>query len=537
MQFRNTGELNDTLLGAIQAHVMQERYRKEYSDIPGQYLDRMLKGIVAADVAPVAVEDREVEAHNTLWNESDPSELIGLKFFPRVEATQVNHIFQRLNSFGPDGFDGFMNETSLPPATQPGLSNHTSIVKLMGERSIVYILAALTRTVNVMGMQGAANWAPALTRLQLLRRMGRAMYFSDTRTDLNGAAGMKFTGLLQAIQEGTIGSPIDSGESQGAVYDMLGTSPTFDNLRQRILSSWELFGQCNVLIMDGRTRSRLEQQLDGSHQLWLPANTRPIVWGQKVVGMTTNGQDVYFLTDRMMAPMYSWPRYTTSRPAGFPSGTPTIVATAGSDSGSPASRWTASSFGGAGNVAYVATEVVNGIETIGTRYPTGSGVIAVAAGQMVTITVTPSNPAAESIKLYRLLTGITGAGTAATDAWLIAETPGSGDGSPITFIDKNLQRPGTSMIFGLRLASRAFDAYLNGGSYEAVKRASPDLMGVEEESIQNTVSCVNLGPRLMVLDLAKLGAVAHHKLMCGALTIQHRNPAQAFVIRNIYNGQ
>lgn len=494
-----------------------------------QILERLEKAVHTGNITEVVPEDLEIEAHNTLWDESKPTELTLLKLLPSTPARQIEHKFTKIVSYGDDTGTGFFSERSLPPETNFRAERVTVNIKLMGEIGPTFLLAALERTQKALNTSGAQNIERVALRKNVLRKKNRNLYFSDTTVTNSG---LRWKGLLQQIREGTDGTTGSASPFGSHVIDMEGEPLTVDTIREKAARSIQLFAMFTTLIMDPMARNDLESSMDAAHRLNLPIAAAPLMIGQNIGGIQTQGGSVYFETDNTLSAIYSKPKYRApTSGSGAPATRPTVTVTAQTDNSTGDtvdSKWDASS---AGNIFWVFTEVVEEMEGPGTRVP-ASSYTAVAAGQEVKFSVTPGNPLADSIKVYR---GSDAEGTGVvTDAWFIFEVANSGDGAAFTVYDNNLYRPNTTTAFGLNIASRSEQALHDGklGSYASARAKSSEFLR-DNDTSQNTVAVAELGPSMGIMALASVLAHVDRPLVYCAAAPEVRNPYQQVAFINV----
>lgn len=473
-------------------------------------------------------EDLEREAHLTLWSETEPYELTLLRMIPTVKAKNVKHEYTKVTSYGYERNTGFFGEKSLPPETEFDTDRVVTTIKLMGEIAPTFILAAMEETQNVDGEKGAVNIARRLLRLNVLRKMNRNLYFSNTTSHKLGANGTRYAGLEQLIREGTDGTTGDASPYGVHVIDMEGEPLTPETIRAKAARALSLFGMFNQLIMDPFTRADFEGQLDPAQRLSLPIPVQPFMIGQMVGGLQTQGSRIYFHTDNGLSPIHYIGRYTTRQVHGAPTTVPSVGGAVGAVGGTRTSKWLAKD---AGNYAWIVTEIVDERESLGTRWPTGTTFQAVAANEEVTLTVTPGNSNAHTLRVYRGKTG-----DADTDFEFVADFAVSAVGIGTTTIyDGNHDRPGTSRAFGLRITTAAERA-LNSGkldSYDTARQRSASYMNMKDDPARNTISLACLGPKIGIMKLASILAEVDRPLMYHAGAPQVRNPYQNIVFKNI----
>lgn len=537
--------MNQTISGSLlahhesvetEAHVLRQmaakgRITKEQADAS---VEELRKGPVAAgDLANVTPQDIEDKAYARLWDMSDPDELTLLKLLPTVNAFQVRHDFALLTDYAPRGFTGAFRENSTPVVSSPTYGQDATYIKLIGINPQVGPLAAMTRTVNVLGSNNAVDQNERAAMLKLYHLQNWNMVYSDTRTYSGGeTTGMGLKGVVQWIDE-------DGGDDN--VQDCLGSAMSFSRARSGSMTTWENYVQFNTLLMGGRTRSGFEALLDSSIRINKErGDVGLITWGNRIVGMNVNGVDINFLTDRILSSRFGKPQYTTSRPEIYPSGVPGVTCTAQTDNstGDTVTSKFDSNPRGAGQVFYVVTYVDrSGVESLGTRYPSGSSFTTVAVDEEVKIDVTHPTDA-QQLVIYRGYPSTTagdGGGTAATAAWEIFRAAPDSSGAT-TIYDNNEWRPNTEIAIGLGIQSRAREVIVSGA--DGYMQARSDISAFMEDpgGPRNTVARVNLGPQMNRVDLPKFLMQASNTAMYSAMAVEHRHPTAAMLFKNIIPG-
>lgn len=491
-------------------------------------LTLMEKAVTTGTIEAIVPQDLEMEAHNTLWMETKPTELTLLKLIPSIPAKQVEHEFSVVTSYGDARGSGFFGERSLPQNTALGTERVVNNIRLMGEIGSTFLLAELEKTQKVLGTTGASSIERRALRLNTLRKKNRNLYKADTSAIRQGVSGVRFKGIEQLIREGTDGT---SGLSPfgSHVIDMRGLPLTADTIRDRCADAINLFGFITCLIMDGFGRADFEKSLDPATRLPMPIDMKPYMLGNAVGGLQTQGSVVRFFTDNTLSPRWYGGQYVAAAQEGGPSTIPTVSAAAGAVGGGRTSEWDSSS---AGDIYWVVTETVDELEGLGRRFPaTAATYTTVAAGQEVTLTLTPGNALADSFKVYRG----SSADTADTDSWFIFEVANTGAGAAVTAYDDNLERPNTSRAFGLNIASMAEQALGRGGpeAYYSAREKSAEFFQMADDPVNNTIACAELGPSMGILALASVLAEIDRPLMYSACSPECRNPFQNFVFKNI----
>lgn len=492
-------------------------------------LQALAKAVHAGNISELVPEDLEMQAHNTLWNETDRNQLKLLKLLPSTPAKSITHEYDVIDSYGSTRHRGWFSERSLPAEVNFGASRRTVDVKLMGVMGPTFLLAGLQKTVGALGTSGAENIQERALRLNLLEIKNRELYFSDTTTTTSEVVAK---GLVQLIREGTDGTVGAASPFGSHIVDMEGEPLTLATIRERAAKFLQLFGNMTTLLMDPLARADLEASLDAASRLDMPVSGRPLLIGQNVGGIQTQGGITYFETDNSLSAMYARPQYSAPIAGdGSPSTRPTLAVTVQADDATTdtvTSRWDAAS---AGQIFWVATEVVNGREGAGTRYPASvSAYLTVAADQEAELTITPGNPIAESFRIYRG----TNADGALTGAWFIFEVPNDGGGGAVTAFDNNLDRPNTTYAFGLDIVSQAEVIMHNGTreGYDMARAASADFLRADDNP-RNTVAVAELGPRMGVMQLANVLPTIRNPLLYSACAPFVRNPRKSVVFKNV----
>jgi hypothetical protein len=491
-------------------------------------LVELQKAVTTGTIADIVPEALEEDAHNTLWQQSSPNELTLLKLVPSIPTFSIKHEFDKIISYGEDRGNGFFGEETLPLETEPQFDRVETFVRLLGETSSTFLLASLEKTIKVEGQTGADQIARSLLLLNLLRKKNRAMYFSDTSTVRLGAGSNRFQGLEQQIREGTDGTTGTSPYGSH-VIDMEGQAFTVENIRNRTAQIITLFGYLNCLVTDPFVRADLEGSMDPAQRLPLPISARPFMLGQNIGGFHTQGGDVFFHTDNTLTPLYGKGQFKGTAMKGATGAPPAVGIAVNAVPTSGTSKFFAAD---AGNFFYLVTEVKNERESLGTRAPAGAAVQAVAQGEEVELTITPSDPFSDSFRVYR-----GDEGDADTDAWFIFEIANDGAGADVSAFDLNLFRPHTSVAFGLNIRSEA-SRFLHSAptgqrdSYALAVEESDRFFGMEDNP-RNTVTMVQLGPAMGVLELATILATTSRPLLYSACAMQVRNPLQNIVFINI----
>lgn len=497
-------------------------------------LQALHKAVDTGVLAPVVPEDLEIQAHNTLWNDSQSTENTLLKLLPSVPATSIEHEYTRVVSFGERRGSGFFAEKSLPPETNIKTRRVVNNIRLMGEIGPTFLLASLEKTQQVLGTTGAANIERQALRMNVIRKKNRNLYFADTRTIRQGVGGVRNKGLLQLIEEGTDGTDGDPSPFGSHVIDMKGDPLTPETLRDRISEAIILFGYLTCLIMDPFTRGDFEAGFDSAQRLEMPISLKPYVIGQQIAGLQTQGGVCYFHTDNILNPIHHFGRYVNELEEGAPVGLAQNQSSTLNSPGSAGTEWDANS---AGEIYWIVTQMKDEQESLGVRIPATPGTfVTVAAGDDVDLTFTASDPTIDGFRIYR--------GTDAdpnqaigTDAYWIADVANT-PGLPVTFVDQNLQRPNTSFAFAFNIVGAAQQALSNpladglASMYYSARERSADFLMAPDDP-RNTVAVASLGPSMGIMALASVLAEVDRPLMYSAYSPELRNPFQSFAFKNI----
>ena len=499
-------------------------------------LEALAKSVDAGVVADTVPQDLETEAHLTLWHDSDPGELTLLKLCPGTTAKAIEHKYDQFTSYETNRrVSSFVGERSLPAESRWQVRQLTTLCKLMARTSPVFILASLQKTITVDGQQGAEAITEASLRLDMLRDKNRLGYFSRNDTHKDGVQSVRFKGLIQQIEEGTNGTDGRPSPYGSHIVDMKGKPLTLQFLREYAKRVMILFGRARVMIMSYDTRQDLETSIDGDRLVPMPNSMKPYLLGGSIAGFQTQGHVVFFETDNVLTPEYAWGKYVDTLTEGAPTGRPTVgTPTIGAPPSGVTSNWDADT---TLDVYWIFTETKDELESLGTRKP-ATGTSSVAVGQIATFSVTPSNPLADSFRVYRG----TSEDAADTDAWFLFEVANSGGGAAVTVRDTNDWRPGCSVAFLLSITSKSMDALHNVGSdnalvdnYEHVKANALDFFQMQDNPAKNTVTWAHLGPAMGTMELGNFLMTVRRPVLFSAGTPIVRNAWQNVVFKNIGN--
>lgn len=486
---------------------------------PEEAEETLRKGlpVSTADVSNFTIRDLAPVATNTLWTRSDPRELVGLKLLPVEPAALVRHEWTKLTAYSQDGFNGFIGEQQRGITVKGQDAQSSVYLKLMAVEAATNIVAtSQTAYISALGTEDPAEQNRRRAQLTLLRLAEMALFRSRTDTNRKGEVnGFEFKGIVQQIEEGTASSPYaDAFGGNGHVIDMKGNELTFDNIRGAMAAPIELFRGANAFLMAPMVKSGLSASLDGAVRLQ-GSGIAPLSWGNSAaavnVGLTGQGHEMHFIAANTLTPRYYQPLYSTNRPDGYPTAVPTVDASSGAQNDGTSfnsvvdtvtSRWDTNEEG-AGTVYYVITYEVDGMESLGTRFP-ASGTETVAANQEVAFLVTHPSTATR-INVYRSKTNPTG--SAVTNCYRIFGVAADASGTT-TFFDNNLHRPDTSVAIGLYVEGLTMEAIATGRNADAVMNrlkatAGGDLGSDQGRGTYNGTSIATLGPAMGMIEMGQ----------------------------------
>jgi hypothetical protein len=480
-------------------------------DTVSQLQEELLKALASSsgagtDASPLIKEDLEMEAHTQLYMESDPGELTILKHIPRKMATSVIHQFTQVIGYGSRSHDGFYGENTLPAEATMQTRRKSVDVKLMGDISSVFALASFQSPISALGSDNLVGENQASARLDLLLKMAREIYAANTRTTSHT---LRYAGLKQQILEGTsVSTSAPFTVNTDYIIDLRGRKLLPEEIRKRAVQIRKKFGMLRWIYMSPDTQSFLEQTLDPAERLNIPRQPgEEVLLGQNISGMHTGGVVVRFAMDNTLtAELYRGSPPTTAV-TGAPVPPPTIGAPSAATNAS--SLWETLDADGA--VLYDITALNESGESTSTQV----GPVAVAAGESVTIAITP-RAADTSYKVYR-------SDSVHVTPMFIAEILGPGNTTPFNFVDHNATIPGTTEAFGMNIASANNSIpvlqSLRQNDFRMVSMSNP-------ERPRNTCSLAQLGPWMGMYDLARILHTASRDLLFSAFTPEVTHPFQ-----------
>jgi hypothetical protein len=490
--------------------------------IPGLQ-DELLKALASSslagtDASPLIKEDLEMEAHTQLWLETDPVELVILKHLPRINAYSVIHQYDQIVGYGPQGVTTFYGESNLPPEAAIQSVRRTETIRLQGLISSVFALASFQTPVQALGQNNLVDQNMAAVRLALLRAMAVSTYSSNTQTS---ADGIRFRGIKQQILEGT--SPSTSPPftiNPAFIIDKRGAKLAGQDIRDAARVISERYGSLRWIYMSPLAKEYLEQSLDAAERLYLTREwAEPVIMGQNVDGLMTQGTSVRFATDNTLTPT----NYQGVAPTASVTNAPTPLTAA--NVAAPVAAANPGSLFVAADADPTAVYTVTALNASGesTGYTPAS--VAIVAGTGITIAITP-RAADTSYRVYR-------GGTPPanpTTPMLIAEIRGPGNTTPFNFVDLNATIPNTSEAFALSLYSTNSEAMFPTRSMENIRDR---ITLANAPRARNTVSLATLGPWLGIFDLAHILHTASRDLVFSAYTPILTHPFQNIVWVNV----
>lgn len=482
---------------------------KEFAQLwaKGVIQNEVLKALDSSDVANLVRQDIELEAHNQLYTETSPVEMTLFKDIARVPATALNHEYDTIDSYGSDRDDGFISEFGTGNYSASVYGHQTVPVKIMGEPVSTGLIATLQRTIGARGTTNPTISERANKRTLLMRKIARAVYFSDSSTS---SSGLRFDGLLATMKK------FHSNGTDDWFIDMRGSKLTPVAIRDAATFIGEMgYGQLRGLYMSLTDKKNLETQLDAAERLLVQAsipqaNNTGVLLGQVVDGMVTNAGAVYFRPDNTLNPAnagFTAPKATDkfndSAPVQLPAGNIAVVVTttyAGADG---------TSYWAAGDASTDWTYRITAVSSNGEGMFTETAPVTTVAGQEVNVTLT-TRSTDTSYKIYR------GSPTKTNDWYLVAEVPNNG--ATVVFHDLNYIIAGGRYAFGLNINSTNF------------RNPVPALNN--EALANNALAIAELAP-MSVFDLAKLNLLAANELIFYPFTLEVTRPKQNIVFFNI----
>jgi len=522
---------------------MLERNRLE-----NEVMGLLMKAISSDSAYGTAVreyigEDLEPEAHNQLWNESDPQEMALLKMIPRVSAAQTRHEFTKLMEYG-----NIHTESGFAPNALPSVqdfSGDREVVRLRpyGEVTQVQGLAAAERSIRALGQDNVADIAEEATRRLLMYKINLALYGADTRDTHNEN---RIKSVMQQIDEGTRATGALVPDSN-VIVDLRGEDLEIDGakgIRAKATQVSRLHGAMRWLFMAPSQLNKVEEQLDTRSRYMIApqGDTNKMIVGAVVDGMKTASGVTMFQADNALDKHircgFACEKVIDDTPAAFAeagsgAGTFSVARVeAASLPGGVVSRFQNIDLideAGIGSVknklvyhVVACNEVGDALRGVSTPLST------LVAGDVTKITIRPRG-GETSFKIYRGLANVATKPTLDSEYFFkpefIAEIPNGAskaNTTPIDFYDENEILPGTTHAFGLNLIGESTRDYMKG--------MVPTSLG-NRPNVQNAVALVQL-TNLFRFDLAKLGWLAKYGLLAWVIGTEVTKPFQNIVWYN-----
>lgn len=516
-----------------------------------EYDDVLAKGVPTgtADQGNYTIRDLAPVAVNTQWTESSPFELTLYKGLPDEAAALVAHEWTSDLTYYQDGFNGHVGEFQRGVTVRGTQAQDTIYSKMMAiEAATSYIAGQETALIESMGTKDPTERERRRAQLAMMYLQNINMFRMRSDVHRQGdVSGTNIRGIEQQIEEGTQGANVTQFSSDfggSHVIDFLGGEPSFNNVRAAELATIMLFQGASAGFMAPDIKAGFAKSLDGAVRL--NGDLQRVRWGKNIdsvnVGIGGMGSEIHFITENALSPIYYQKKYTTNRPNGYPSTLPVVESDSGAQTDGATFNSTVdtvtslfdSNPEGFGEVYYVITYVKNGVESLGVRYPS-SGTDTVTVSQEYAFRVSAPTDA-DTIRVYRGQTDATN--TAMTDAWHIFDVAASATGQTI-FFDNNEFRPNTSRAFFFPFEGPLMNAIQTEGSADAAMQMLTRTGGKSLGSNRggrgnNGVRCVRLGPKLAMIEMAKLHYLtANPAAYISIYTPLVPDPRKCFVFKNI----
>lgn len=354
----------------------------------------------------------------------------------KQSATATVDEWTEQNSVG--GFLGGTtnSETGTIAAAQGSYARRVALVKYLMTRAEVSLVSTLGNNLaKSEAVEGHAAAMRLLTDAEFLSFEGDS---TVVPTEFDGITAQ----LVAGVAAGAIGSEhvIDNAggslSSVNALNDAAARIAGFGN-----------FGTPSDLFMSQLCQSDFDTGLDPAYRVSLSSTGQDIMIGSPVVGIRTSwgniktNPDVFIRDESQLTPFES--RYAAIAAAN--SAIEPSISVQPADAGADAaSNWLA---GHAGNYYYAIT----GVSSAGESQAVVSSVVAVSAGDKVTMTITASGGGTETgYAIYRSRKNGT---NALTDLRLVKRIPKAG--GTTVFTDYNADMPGTTKAFVLNMKAGA----------------------------------------------------------------------------------
>lgn len=474
-----------------------------------------LRKSVASDFSNVTPESLGPVSHLATWDSQQEDFGTTVKLIPVVSARQLQHSETATTAHqGGSGRLGFTPETGVAPARSRTSVKITGWLKGLAELSKTSAHAGYSVLVPDAMANATAQQQEDYSALQRLahNRATLAIHYDTTweSDDADEEALLGSAGLFQQIRDNTADiNP--NGVDNTNIIDLEGEMLDADRLRLEITNLKQITGAWpTVITVSGPVLTAISAQL--MPQMRADFSTSGLAYGTNVVAINVNGKMIPILPDYHLGWEATWPLYQEPDAAISPPSAPTsVTAVAGAVSGSEVSNFDADSDG---NVFYVVVPVSRtGVYGYGTRSPVStSSYTAVAVGEKVTLTITPSSGSELMFAVFR---GHEDTGGAKTDAALIGYVPANG-GAPVTFTDLNARRPRTDRALALPLGGPIMGSLmplLQAGGMDGLNRAvaagyaqySEDAQLMAGPPMARGICRAVLGPSMIRIKQGTLG--------------------------------
>ncbi len=383
------------------------------------------------------------EQHFVLWN-----------FLERIPSIQPYFEWNDRLSYGDDrSFPAFV-EGGTPPGATAQFSRNGIYIRYFGTRR------GITHQMALTGQLGGSMVDPVAEEnrdgaLALISRCEHNFLWGDHNIKDNLGNVVNFDGLIGALQSGTqyVGAAqvnqMPSNYSAGQnVLDMKGKYMDFsdiENIGKTLAESGYITNFRNIrAFMSPSVLADLSNVKMVSEFKMLP-QLQPYGYypGAPLAGYQSNFGFMPFTYDLFMkrAGMTDQPPTI----AGMQSpAAPSVAAAAGAPSGSQVSSFLANNGSGASDAANYYYWVTSGNDASESAASASSGAVAVAVGQVVTVTITPGSSNGQPQTYYRVYRGTVNSPTDAGTGCI--GTVAANGSTAVTFVDQNDWRPQTGMF-------------------------------------------------------------------------------------------
>jgi hypothetical protein len=143
--------------------------------------------LAVEDLSPVLVSAEMQERQLTLWNR-----------MPKEEAYSLDVEYDRLDTFGEDGMDGFIASTDAGIVSDPRFFRGLKTVKYLAVKGQVTLPAQVTNTVGFRGVgRNMMDTSEEIKMRELLRHIERNLWWGDS-----AVSSLQWDGLFKQIDAG-----------------------------------------------------------------------------------------------------------------------------------------------------------------------------------------------------------------------------------------------------------------------------------------------------------------------------------------------